>query len=55
VKRIPEHIVPKFDDAITKYGMFNTRLNQWVGKDPDFGHPFFDSPQEAREWYRTQI
>lgn len=54
-KRIPEHIQPVFNEANGQWGLFNSRLQQWIGKDEYFEHAVFASPQEAKAWYRTQI
>ena len=54
-KKIPEHIYPLWDEGILQWGMWNNRLHQWVGKDPDFGHAVFSSKEEAIEWFKEQI
>ncbi len=55
-KTIPEHITIVSDAFFaTKYKLFNTRLQEFVGEDPDFKNPIFNTPAEARAWYLEQI
>lgn len=55
LKTIPEHIAPRWDETVLQWGLFNSRLQQWVGKDPDFGHAVFETPEAAKAWYRSVI
>lgn len=54
-KKIEPHIFPKWDPSILMWGMWNERLQTWIGKDEDFGHAIFRSEQEALDWYKEQI
>jgi len=48
-KRLPEHIYPLFDEELRQWGIWNSRLRMWMGKDEYFGHTVYASEQEARE------
>lgn len=50
-KKIPEHIYAKWDDQHLQWGVWNERLQQWVGEDEYFGHAVFGSKQEAEQWF----
>jgi hypothetical protein len=47
IKTLPEHIQPLFDEELQQWGMYNSRLRQWCGKDEYFGHAVYGSREEA--------
>jgi hypothetical protein len=55
VKEIPAHIVVVFDEDQNRYGMFNTRLANWVREEYVEDHHTFRTPEAAVEWYRGLI
>jgi hypothetical protein len=51
-KEIPSHIVPQQDED-KMWGMFNTRLNEWVGRGEE--RTRYRSQEKAEAWYRSLI
>lgn len=59
-KTVPSHIIPKWNNEFDGWGMFNNRLNMWVGTYyddyvQDHIQPTFQSPEDAIAWYKTLI
>lgn len=47
---IPDHIEPRFDDETNKYGMYNTRLDEWCGRSEVFNR--FRTEEAAVAWFK---
>lgn len=52
---IPPHIIVQWNDEERGYGMFNTRLSQWVTECYEEYPRVFKSEEAAQDYYRTLI
>jgi hypothetical protein len=51
MKKLPEHIQPRWNPDNLQWGMWNARLHSWCGKDEFFGHTVYSSKEEAIQRY----